>query len=77
MMEMGILMVKFPSQIEVDAGVSMNASELKARVRNIWFYPTANINPVTNVSSLQFNVRVEDNLGLFKRGDNIFKYTNQ
>ena len=28
------------------------------------FYLTANINPVTNVSSLQFNVRVEDNLGL-------------
>ena len=44
----------------------MNASELQARVRNVWFYPTANINPITNVSSLQFNVRVEDNLGLFK-----------
>ena len=58
--------VKFPSQIEVDAGVSMNASELQSRVRNVWFYPTANINPITNVSSLQFNVRVEDNLGLFK-----------
>ncbi|MEC7223030.1 MAG: tandem-95 repeat protein, partial [Verrucomicrobiota bacterium] len=58
--------VKFPSQIEVDQRTSMNASQLQERLRNVWFYPTANINPIATISSLEFKVRVDDNLGLFR-----------